>query len=95
MNRIETHLLARVPFVLPMPAATPQARSSGNSRPAVGDPPADAVEFSDDAAALSQRVAPPRFSKISTLRDQIESGSFETNERIEGTVSRLADLLGL
>ncbi|MCC7292710.1 MAG: hypothetical protein IT449_11685 [Phycisphaerales bacterium] len=95
MNRIETHLLARVPFVLPMPAAAPQTRPLADSGPALTEPSADAVEFSDHASALSQRAAPPRFSKISRLRDQIESGSFETKTRIEGTVARLADLLGL
>ena len=35
-----------------------------------------------------------RFARLSAIRGEIQAGTFETGERLEGTVSRLIDLLG-
>lgn len=53
----------------------------------------DVAEFSEQSVAAAD--ATPRFSRVWALRNEIQSGSFETPQRIEGTVDRLMNVLGL
>lgn len=66
-------------------------------RPAVpSHPPFDTVEFSPRATALA-RVAEEsslRIARTNAFRTQIENGTFETPERIEGTITQLLDIIG-
>ncbi len=51
----------------------------------------DTVEISDSARYLSEikNLPDTRESKVQAARDSIASGSFETSDRINGTVDRL------
>ncbi|HUU82852.1 MAG TPA: flagellar biosynthesis anti-sigma factor FlgM [Phycisphaerae bacterium] len=51
----------------------------------------DEVEISDVGALLSRARELPevRLDRISRLKAEIDSGTFETPERLEGTVERL------
>lgn len=55
----------------------------------------DRVEFSSVGRTLS-RVAEEssfRIARVRAIRDEIENGTYETPERINGTVERLVDVL--
>jgi len=58
--------------------------------------PRDRVEISEVGALLSKLRDIPeiRVEKIARLRASIEQGTFETSERIDGTVDRLSEELG-
>ena len=72
-----------------------------NLRPAMygsvpGGPAEDSVEFSSLGRALACGVEESTFSlaRIRAIRGQIADGTFETPERINGTVDRLLDVVG-
>jgi len=89
MNRIEPCIArnCEAVFLGALPSATAAPSVDFLSR-------ADAVEISDEASGLSMASqAKPRFALITRIRDEIEHQSFETPERIEGTVERLLELV--
>ena len=52
----------------------------------------DTVEISDSARYLSElKNLPDRTDKVQAARDAIAAGTFETPERINGTVDRLME----
>lgn len=55
----------------------------------------DIFEFSSAARAMAQGVeaSSMRLAQIRAIRTEIESGRFETPQRIAGTVSRLLDII--
>lgn len=73
------------------PFETRSAHAPNESR----RPPADTVEFSKfgEALALASRESTLRIAQIRAVRAEIENGTFETKERINGTVDRLLDVL--
>ena len=56
----------------------------------------DTVEISDSARYLGELKKLPdvREDKVQSMRDLIDSGQFETPERINGTVDKLLQELG-
>ena len=56
----------------------------------------DTVELSRAGRALSHAVEESSFrmARVRAVRAEIESGIYETAERIEGTVERLLDVVG-
>jgi hypothetical protein len=56
----------------------------------------DMVELSPAGLALSRAgvQSPPRLARISEVRAAIKAGTFETPERMNGTVERLLEILG-
>lgn len=58
-------------------------------------PIADQVEFSQEALALSRAVSDStrRIMRIAAIRDEIRAGTFETNQRVDGTVDSILQLL--
>lgn len=65
------------------------------SLPSAHQIPEDIFEFSGAARAMAQGVerSSLRLAQIRAIRTEIESGSFETPERIAGSVSRLLDVI--
>lgn len=59
-------------------------------------PSRDIVEFSDFARSLAREIPPSSFrlARVEAIRLQIAEGTFETPERIRGTVDRLLDVVG-
>jgi anti-sigma28 factor (negative regulator of flagellin synthesis) len=54
----------------------------------------DTVEISDSARYLSElKNLPDRTDKVQSAKDAIANGTFETPERINGTVDRLLEAL--
>ena len=54
----------------------------------------DTVEISDSARYLSElKNLPDRADKVQSAKDAIANGTFETPERINGTVDRLMEAL--
>ena len=51
----------------------------------------DVVELSGEGLALSQatRESSERLARVRAIREEIENGTFETDERIQGTVDIL------
>jgi len=78
---------------------TPPVQPAGpNAVPRSADSaaaPSDTVEISSFGQALSRADGQSSLSlaRIQALRREIESGTFESRARIEGTVSRLVDVL--
>ena len=72
------------PVTLPQPASTEVSEGS------------DSVEISRLGRTLSEVMTQSslRLAKINAIRTQIAEGTFETPERIQGTVNRLIDLIG-
>ena len=70
------------------PSATPHPVESVT-------PPSDSVELSSFGQALSRVDGHSSLSlaRIHAIRLEIENGSFESQARIDGTVSRLVDAL--
>lgn len=56
----------------------------------------DSVELSSLGKALSRATELSSLSvaRVRAIRDQIANGTFETPERINGTVARLLDVIG-
>ncbi len=55
--------------------------------------PTDTVEFSSEANLISQIHDLPdiRADRVAQLRAQIAAGTFETEQRLDGTLERLLD----
>lgn len=62
-----------------------EARSEGASRP-VALPNAETADEVDLVSSF-------RSAKVQAVRGEIEAGTYETSERIAGTVSRLIDVI--
>ena len=62
----------------------PKTGSSSSGSP----PPTDKVEISEGARLISELTSMPatRAEKIEQLRQVVESGEYETDERLEGAV---------
>lgn len=84
--------------ISPIGSNSPITRLQGST--AISTPPTrlqdadgdtDTVEISDSARYLSELKGMPdvRQDKVSAARDAIANGSFETPERIDGTVDAL------
>ncbi len=56
----------------------------------------DTVQFSDVGRSLSAAMAESSFriARVAAVREEIDRGTYETSQRIEGTVDRLLDVLG-
>ncbi len=73
-------------------AATPTPPRQSGSAIAGGD---DTIELSRIGEALSRAAEMSSFSiaRVRAIRAEIEGGTFETPERIAGTVKRLLDVV--
>lgn len=69
------------------PAATAASASTG--------PVTDTVEFSQTARALAEGVEQSSFrtARVQAIRAEIAAGTYETQARIDGVLSRLLDVL--
>jgi len=76
-------------------ASAAKASSTEAAAEAAGSAPGDSVEISPFGQALSQAADQSSLSlaRIHAIRSEIENGSFETQQRIDGTVSRLLEFL--
>ena len=77
-----------------LPPVSPTLRIV-TTAPAAASGRKDSLEISPLGSALSRAVELSSLSlaKTRSIREQIESGTYETPERINGTVSRLLDVL--
>ena len=73
------------------PALTPNP--SATSPSASARPVTDTVEFSPAARALADGVGQSSFrtARVQAIRAEITAGTYETQARIDGVVSRLLD----
>lgn len=73
--------------------AAPMASTQGTS--AISSTLEDSVEISGAARALTEAVEASslRIAQIRAIRAEIADGTYETHERIEGTVRRLLDVI--
>lgn len=80
--------------LLPVTPANPATTSTPRSTSRIGDE-RDVVEFSAQGRALARAVRESslRIAKTRAIRAEIEAGTYETPERIQGTVQRLLDVL--
>ena len=76
------------------PASLPMA-TPGAPVPAA-EPEADSLELTPFAKAMLDVTGGSSFraARINAIRGEIEAGIFETPQRLQGTVSRLIDVLG-
>ncbi len=67
----------------PISRITPSQTPSGPASP-------DQVQLSDKAAMISKALALPevRADRVAEVRQQIESGRFDTDARLEGALAR-------
>ncbi len=75
------------------PRELPDSKSPiGDSAPLVRD----RVEISPRGRLLAETSASSSFrtAKTQAIRAEIEAGTYETPERIEGTVARILDVIG-
>ena len=88
---------------LPAPAPSTQARLTGDVSRIPGAETwgtdirgGDIVEISNEALALSRatETSSLRMARNNAIRSEIQSGSYETPERLAKTVERLLDVLG-
>ncbi len=83
-----------------MDSATPtgpsNVRSSAPTTPPDNAPAQDTVEISSASRALADTMADSSFriARVNAIREEVANGTYETPDRIEGTVSRLLDMLG-
>ena len=58
-------------------------------------PSRDVVEFSEFGRSLARELPPSSFrrARVEAIRLQIAAGTYETPERISGTVDRLLDVV--
>ena len=72
-------------------AAQPAAVRAASDRLA-----SDTVEFSRTGTSLARAVEESslRIARTRAIRAEIAEGTFETSERINGTVARLLDVIG-
>ncbi len=79
-------------------ALPPLSRESSAStiyRPQTSTPTVDTVEFSRRGTDLAKAMeeSSMRIARTRAIREQIQNGTFETPERINGTVDRLLDII--
>ncbi len=79
----------------PTPPVQPGAPHTASRSVDAASAASDSVEISRFGQALSRVDGPSSLSlaRIQALRREIESGTFESQARIDGTVSRLVDVL--
>ena len=79
-----------------MPTGPSHARSSAPAPSPHSAPEQDTVEISSASRELAGTMADSSFriARVNAIREEVVNGTFETPERIEGTVSRLLDVLG-
>lgn len=79
----------------PTPSVQPAELNAAPRRVDTATAPSDTVEISSFGQALSRVDGQSSLSlaRIQALRVEIETGTFESRARIEGTVSRLVDVL--
>ncbi len=75
------------------PVATP-APPAAAARPVVRAVGRDTFEFSIAALTRAVERSSLRIAKTEAIRAEIDVNTFETPERIEGTVTRLLDVIG-
>jgi len=82
-----------MPAILPYPAAPARATASAGSTSSCNC--GDVVEFSPLGRALARAAELSSFSlaKVRAIREEIANGTYETPQRIAGTVNRLVDVL--
>jgi len=80
----------------PSPQAGLGTGKAINEQPPTGSPVEDTLELSAEGIALSQAdvQSPPQFARMCEIRAAIKGGTFETLERMDGTVERLLKVLG-
>ena len=91
-NREEADLISNVSNIFPIrsataaPVAPPSTTDKQNATPAQ-----DTVEFSPLGRAMAQAAAKStmRLAQISAIRSEIQDGTYETSERLHGTIARL------
>jgi len=66
------------------------------AKPPTGSPIEDLVELSQLGVALSRAEVESRLrtARICEIRAGIKAGTFETPQRVDGTVERLLEILG-
>ncbi len=82
-----------LPPVVPVRESYPQ---SANQQSAVNEVEVkDNVEISEAGRALARAedVSSYRRARIESVRQEIEAGTYETPERVQGTIDRLLELL--
>ena len=82
-------MISNVSNILPIRPATPA--SPVTSIPQHAAPAQDSVEFSSFGRAMARAAAEStmRLAQINAIRSEIQSGTYETPERIRGTAARL------
>lgn len=75
------------------PVAAP-ARQAATARPVARTAERDTLEVSNVALARAFELSSLRIAKTASVRAQIDAGTFETPERLNGTVTHLLDILG-
>lgn len=75
---------------------TPDATGQQNRITESSQAALDTVEISPRASALARaaEASSLRIARTNAIRAQIASGTFETPERIEGTITKLLDVIG-
>jgi len=79
-----------------LPALPVERGQSGNPGGAAASRSTDRVELSQPGLALARDMdaSSGRVARIRSIRAEIAAGTYETPERIAGTVSRLLDVIG-
>lgn len=82
--------ISNVYAVPPLPSAPGQAHPAVSSSPSV-----DTVELSQAGLALQegQDLSSLSQAKVRAVRAEIQAGTFESPQRIEGTIDRVLDVL--
>lgn len=83
------------PAILPFFVASTPSATSVDPSAAAAAIRGDTVEFSPLGRALARATELSSFSlaKVRAIREEIASGTYETPQRIAGTVNRLIDIL--
>ena len=89
-------LIININSVYPSPSAVLVARGPDLCQPHGPAPEGDTVSLSRFGRVLSHAVEESSFriARVRAIRAEIESGTYETTERIKGTVERLLDVVG-
>ncbi|MCH7871473.1 MAG: flagellar biosynthesis anti-sigma factor FlgM [Planctomycetes bacterium] len=85
-------MISNVSNILPIrPAAPATSAPPVTSIPQHAAPAPDTVEFSSFGRAMARAAAEStmRLAQINAIRSEIQSGTYETPERIRGTAARL------
>ena len=86
INSVQPAPLARVPSAPQSPFHAPTRTTSIDG---------DSVELSKVGRALARAVDESSFrlARVRSIRSEIEAGTYETANRLDGTVSRMLDVL--